>query len=92
VLDNVGHIDPNSIDAYLAGRVRQSQKGGDHHDPGGVVEEVKTAGSRPGGAGFPPASSGPSPGPHRHPKYVICNADEGEPGPSRTVTSWRATP
>lgn len=51
-------------------------------EPMGVVEEVKKSGLRGrGGAGFPTgmkwtfASADP-----KFPKYLICNADEGEPG------------
>ena len=50
--------------------------------PEAVVEEVKTSGMRGrGGAGFPTglkwSFTRPLPAPQ---KYVICNADEGEPG------------
>lgn len=51
-------------------------------EPGQIIEEVKRSGLRGrGGAGFPTgmkwdfASKDP-----KFPKYLICNADEGEPG------------
>jgi len=53
-------------------------------DPAGVVATVKDSGMRGrGGAGFPTglkwqlAAEAPAPGGQR---YVVCNADEGEPG------------
>ena len=83
VLDNVGHIDPNSIDAYLArGGYANLKKAVTTMTPEAVVEEVKTAGIRGrGGAGFPAGLKWSFTRPLTvTPKYVICNADEGEPG------------
>jgi NADH-quinone oxidoreductase F subunit len=83
VLDNVGHIDPNSIDAYLArGGYANLKKALTTMTPEAVVEEVKTAGIRGrGGAGFPAGLKWSFTRPlTATPKYVICNADEGEPG------------
>ncbi|MGO8761816.1 MAG: NADH-quinone oxidoreductase subunit NuoF [Desulfobaccales bacterium] len=83
VLDNVGHIDPNSIDAYLArGGYANLKKVVTTMTPEAVVEEVKTAGIRGrGGAGFPAGLKWSFTRPlTTTPKYVICNADEGEPG------------
>lgn len=51
-------------------------------EPRGIIEEVKKSGLRGrGGAGFPTAMkwSFAAADPNR-PKYLICNADEGEPG------------
>jgi len=50
--------------------------------PEAVVEEVKTSGIRGrGGAGFPAGLKWSFTAPLANtPKYVICNADEGEPG------------
>jgi NADH-quinone oxidoreductase subunit F len=83
VLDNVGHIDPNSLDAYLArGGYANLKKAVTTMTPEAVVEEVKTAGIRGrGGAGFPAGLKWSFTRPLTvTPKYVICNADEGEPG------------
>jgi len=51
-------------------------------DPGEVIDEVKTAGVRGrGGAGFPAGVKwGFVPKDLPKPKYLICNADESEPG------------
>jgi NADH-quinone oxidoreductase subunit F len=82
VLRNCGIIDPENILHYLArggfkGLQRAFELGSE-----GVIEEIRLAGLRGrGGAGFPTfkkwelcrASSG-------NIKYLICNADEGDPG------------
>jgi NADH-quinone oxidoreductase subunit F len=82
VLRNCGFIDPEEIDHYIAndgyaGIMEAFEKG-----PQGVIAEVKEAGLRGrGGAGFPTYRKWEicrsSPG---KTKYMICNADEGDPG------------
>jgi NADH-quinone oxidoreductase subunit F len=82
VLRNCGFIDPEEIDHYLAndgylGLMNALAKG-----PEAVIEEVKEAGLRGrGGAGFPTHKKWEicrnAPGDE---KYLICNADEGDPG------------
>ncbi len=51
-------------------------------EPGQVVEEVKKSGLRGrGGAGFPTGMKWMfAAGDPKFPKYIVCNADEGEPG------------
>lgn len=85
VFGNNGHIDPTSIEDYLGvggyaalGKSLYSMK------PQDIVEEIKASGLRGrGGGGFPagrkwqscidaPSDDGT--------RYVICNADEGDPG------------
>ncbi|MFC1915122.1 NADH-quinone oxidoreductase subunit NuoF [Chloroflexota bacterium] len=83
ILRNCGHINPEKIDDYLArGGYRSLQKVLFDMTPEHVIEEVKRAEIRGrGGAGFPTGlkweycrnAAG-------SPKYVICNADEGDPG------------
>ena len=71
VLDNVGHIDPNSIDAYLArGGYANLEKGGDHHDPGGGGGGSQDRrDSRPGRRRIPRRPQVVlHPAPHRHPQ------------------------
>jgi len=83
ILRNCGHINPERIDDYLArGGYQSLKKVISDMTPEQVIEEIKSSGLRGrGGAGFPtgrkwefcynaPGSS----------KYVICNADEGDPG------------
>jgi NADH-quinone oxidoreductase F subunit len=83
LLDNVGVIDPTKIEDYVAkGGYETLKKVVTTMTPEAVVEEVKTSGLRGrGGAGFPTglkwSFTRPLPA---TPKYVICNADEGEPG------------
>ncbi len=83
VLENVGMIAPNSIDAYVRkGGYANLKKAVTTMTPVQVVEEVKTSGIRGrGGAGFPAGMKWSFTQPLTvTPKYVICNADEGEPG------------
>ncbi len=83
LLDHVGVIDPTRIEDYLAkGGYETLKKVVTTMTPESVVEEVKASGLRGrGGAGFPTGLkwSFTRPLPDT-PKYVICNADEGEPG------------
>jgi len=82
VLRNCGLIDPEDIDHYLAndgyvGALNAFKKG-----PEEVIAEVREAGLRGrGGAGFPAYKKWEvcrsQPG---NLKYMICNADEGDPG------------
>ncbi|MBM4432939.1 MAG: NADH-quinone oxidoreductase subunit NuoF, partial [Chloroflexi bacterium] len=83
ILRNCGHINPEKIDDYLArGGYQSLRKVLFTMTPEQVIAEIKKSGLRGrGGAGFPTAvkweycrnASG-------SPKYVICNADEGDPG------------
>lgn len=82
VLRNCGIIDPEDIMHYLAhggfrGLLSAFDKG-----PDGVVEEIRIAGLRGrGGAGFPTFKKWQFCRDVRgDQKYLICNADEGDPG------------
>ena len=62
--------------------------------PDDVIDEVRESGLRGrGGAGFPTGVKWgfcrKSPGDE---KYVICNADEGDPGAFMDRACWRAFP
>lgn len=82
VLADCGLIDPENIDQYLARDGYAGLVKALNSDPAAVVAEIKESKLRGrGGAGFPtgvkwetcrnaPEST----------KYVICNADEGDPG------------
>ena len=82
VLRNCGFINPEEIDHYLArdgylGLTKALQM-----HPEAVMNEVKASGLRGrGGSGFPTAKKWEicrnNPGDI---KYIICNADEGDPG------------
>lgn len=82
VLHNCGQIDPTRIDHYLKNEGYQGLAKALKMAPEDIIEEVKRSGLRGrGGAGFPTGlkwgfcRSTPS-----DKKYVICNADEGDPG------------
>ena len=83
VLKNCGVIDPTSIQEYIArDGYAALARALTQMTPAQVLAEVKASGLRGrGGAGFPAglkwesAASQPDPT-----KYLICNADEGEPG------------
>ena len=83
VLENCGIIDPDNIEQVLArGGYVGLSNAINHSNPEDVISEIKKGGLRGrGGGGFPtglkweltrktPADK----------KYVVCNADEGDPG------------
>ena len=82
IIGNNGLIDPTVIDDYLAiggyGALAKALK----MTPEKIIDEVKKSGLRGrGGAGFPTGSKWESTrAAHGDVKYVICNADEGDPG------------
>ncbi len=83
VLENCGAINPEQIEEYIAvGGYEALAKAVTTMSPEDVIEEVKKSGLRGrGGGGFPTgmkwqfAKASVS-----DKKYVICNADEGDPG------------
>ena len=83
VLANCGIIDPEEIEEYIAaGGYEALGKALTEMSPDEVIEEIKRSGLRGrGGAGFPTGVKWElvrkAPG---NEKYVICNADEGDPG------------
>jgi len=82
VLKNCGVIDPQSIEEYEETGGYQALKQALSMRPYAVIDLVKASGLRGrGGAGFPTGLKWDfafeQPGPK---KYVICNADEGDPG------------
>jgi len=82
VLRNCGFIDPEEIDHYIANQGYEGIMNAFSKGPRAVIEEVKEAGLRGrGGAGFPTYKKWEicrsAPG---KTKYMICNADEGDPG------------
>lgn len=83
VLRNCGIINPENIEDYIeSGGYSALKKVLNEMSPEDVIEEIKISGLRGrGGAGFPTwfkwnaarASKGDE-------KYIVCNADEGDPG------------
>ncbi|MBN1270133.1 MAG: NADH-quinone oxidoreductase subunit F, partial [Kiritimatiellae bacterium] len=83
VLRNCGTIDPESLDDYVkAGGYQGLRKALFEMTPAGILEEVKASGLRGrGGAGFPTGVKWSLTATQKaEPKYIICNADEGDPG------------
>jgi len=83
LIGNNNRIDPTSIHDYIIlGGYQSVAKALGTMSPEQIIDEVKKAGLRGrGGGGFPTgkkwATCRKAPG---EPKYVICNADEGDPG------------
>ena len=83
VLENCGIIDPDSFKSYVAaGGYAALVKELSEMTPAEVLREVTTSGLRGrGGGGYPTglkwSTVAKTPGAQ---KYVICNADEGDPG------------
>jgi len=78
-----GLIDPTSIEDYLEMDGYDAQGTALWEmEPEGIVEEMKESGLRGrGGAGFPTGVKwGFCRAAQGSPKYLICNADEGDPG------------
>ncbi len=83
VLRNCGVIDPESIDEYiLRGGYEALQKVVKDMSPVDVIDEIKESGLRGrGGAGFPTGLKWQfAYNNYADKKYIICNADEGDPG------------
>jgi NADH:ubiquinone oxidoreductase subunit F (NADH-binding)/(2Fe-2S) ferredoxin/NAD-dependent dihydropyrimidine dehydrogenase PreA subunit len=77
-----GRIDPDSLEHYVANGGYGGLEKALSMRPEEVIAEVERAGLRGrGGAGFPTGTkwkfARQAPG---RPKYLICNADEGDPG------------
>jgi len=82
VLKHIGYIDPENIDEYIALGGYEPLEKALAMRPADIVDEIRISGLRGrGGAGFPTgmkwklareAEGGE--------KYIICNADEGDPG------------
>ena len=83
VLENSGKIDPEKIEEYIAeGGYEALVRALTERSPNEIVQEISKSGLRGrGGAGYPTGlkwgtvakTTGAT-------KYVICNADEGDPG------------
>lgn len=83
VLENSGKIDPERIEEYIAvGGYQQLYRVLHQMSPEGVIREITASGLRGrGGGGYPTglkwATVAKMP---EGQKYVVCNADEGDPG------------
>ena len=83
VLENCGKVDPENIDDYLSRKgYRGLVRAVTELTPQQVIDEIAKSGLRGrGGAGYPTglkwSTVAKQPGSE---KYVVCNADEGDPG------------
>jgi len=83
VLENCGRVDPESLDDYLAhGGYEGLANVLAERTPSEVIEEITKSGLRGrGGAGYPTGLKWTTVAKAQGaPKYVVCNADEGDPG------------
>ncbi|HLG39627.1 MAG TPA: hypothetical protein VI461_08160, partial [Chitinophagaceae bacterium] len=83
VLENCGIIDPDNITPYIEkGGYKAIKKVLSSMTPEQVIEEIKASGLRGrGGAGFPTGTKWQfARNNQAEKKYMICNADEGDPG------------
>ncbi len=83
VTRNLGVIDPKNIDDYIArDGYKALEKVLKEMKPEEVIEEIKKSGLRGrGGAGFPTGLKWELAAKQKSDtKYVVCNADEGDPG------------
>ncbi len=82
IFGNNGLIDPTSMEDYIvAGGYKAVEKALFDMTPEGIISEIKKSGLRGrGGGGFPTGIKWDSCRKHEGDRYVICNADEGDPG------------
>lgn len=82
VLRRAGRIDPESIEEYIADEGYQALAKALAGTRMEVIEELEESGLQGrGGAGFPTGRKWRFVGATKNPKkYVVCNADESEPG------------
>lgn len=83
IFGNNGKIDPTNIDDYVVlGGYSSLAKALSKMKQDEIIEEIKRSGLRGrGGGGFPTGKKWESCRRAKgNPKYVICNADEGDPG------------
>jgi bidirectional [NiFe] hydrogenase diaphorase subunit len=83
ILENSGRVEPERIESYIAaGGYQALYEVLRNRTPQQVLDEITRSGLRGrGGAAYPTgvkwATVAKNPGPR---KYVVCNADEGDPG------------
>ncbi len=94
ILDRIGNVDPDSLDSYREHGGYSALERAFDLGPDLVIDEVKTSGLRGrGGAAFPTGvkwqgavDSG------AETRYLICNADESEPGTFKDRTIMEGDP
>jgi len=81
-LRNCGYIDPEKIEEYFArGGYFAFLRAISEMKPGGIIQTIKESGLRGrGGGGFPTGIKWETCARQKGERYIICNADEGNPG------------
>ena len=81
-LRNCGYIDPEKIEEYMArGGYKAFLSALEAGQPDGIIAAIKDSGLRGrGGGGFPTGVKWESCAAHHGERFIICNADEGDPG------------
>jgi len=81
-LRNCGYIDPDCIEEYIArGGYFSFFRALFDHKPGEIIQIIKDSGLRGrGGGGFSTGVKWATCARHHGERYIICNADEGDPG------------
>ncbi|HUV77571.1 MAG TPA: NADH-ubiquinone oxidoreductase-F iron-sulfur binding region domain-containing protein [Desulfobacterales bacterium] len=81
-LRNCGYIDPDSIEEYIArGGYFALFRALLDHKPEEIIQIIKDSGLRGrGGGGFSTGVKWATCARHHGERYIICNADEGDPG------------
>lgn len=95
LLKNIGKPDSHTLDGYIKnGGYGALKKVVDDFVPDEIVDLVKRSGLRGrGGAGFPSGIKWQFCATDKaYPKYVVCNADEGEPGTFKDRTLLEEDP
>ncbi len=82
LLKNIGVVDPYNLDDYRSNGGYTALRTAFAIGPAGVIREVKDSGLvGRGGAAFPTGVKwGATASQPDHPHYLVCNADESEPG------------
>jgi len=81
LLARVGHADPESIGSYADHGGWQALEKARALGPAAVIEEVERSGLKGrGGAAFPTGVKWRAVAAEPAPRYLVCNADESEPG------------
>lgn len=95
VLENAGKIDPESIESYFVVGGYEALAKARKMDRKALIDEIENAGRLRGrgGAGFNTGLkwSGAFAAPGEQ-KYIVCNADEGEPGTYKDRTIIESDP
>jgi NADH-quinone oxidoreductase subunit F len=90
----IGEVDMRGIDAYRQrGGYKQLERAVREMQPAGVLDIVKKSGLRGrGGAAFPTGAKWSFLPADKHPRYLVCNCDEAEPGTFKDHMLLEETP